>query len=171
MFGRSQKRGGPPVGGAGSLAGGSSGARRRHGRRPIRSSLTGPELPDPTGRVLQFELDARGAIEELRSQVGDELHGVRIGVTTAPLGARPRGVRPRSSAVAPPESEQPLFYSIDREQRSIVLYRMPIQRARGLHVEDAEHRRLFVEHCVYRAVCEYLRLDPWDLLPGRFDHF
>lgn len=68
-------------------------------------------------------------------------------------------------------SELPQLYSVDREQRSIMLFRMPIQRARGLHVDDDEHRRYFVEHCVYRAVCEYLGREPWELLPGRFDHF
>ncbi len=64
-----------------------------------------------------------------------------------------------------------MLYSIDRSARSIMLYRMPIQRARGLHVNDDEHRRYFIEHCVYRAVCEYLGREPWELLPGRFDHF
>lgn len=132
-------------------------AARRHGRRPIRSSLTGAQLPDPDGRVIRFELAARGALDLLRQELGDELDGVRIGFSTAP---RIEG-----------ESEQPLFYSIDRANRTIVLYRMPIQRARGLHVEDAEHRRYFVGHCVHRAVCEYLGRDPWDVLPGRFDHF
>lgn len=130
---------------------------RRHGRRPIRSSLTGPQLPDPDGRVLRFELAARGALEMLRQELGDELDGVRIGFSTAPMMGG--------------ESEQPLFYSIDRANRTIVLYRMPIQRARGLHVEDAEHRRYFVGHCVHRAVCEYLGRGPWEVLPGRFDHF
>ena len=48
---------------------------------------------------------------------------------------------------------------------------MPIQRAQGLHVDDAEHRRLFIGHCVYLSVCEYLGRDPWELLPGRFDHY
>lgn len=69
------------------------------------------------------------------------------------------------------DSAQPMLYSVDRSAQSIMLYRMPIQRARGLHVNDDEHRRYFVEHCVYRAVCEYLGREPWELLPGRFDHF
>ena len=90
---------------------------RRHGRRPIRSSLTGPQLPNPDARVARFELAARAALELLRQEVGDELRGVRIGFATAPIG---RGTG---------TSEQPLFYSIDRADRTIVLYRMPIQRA------------------------------------------
>lgn len=130
---------------------------RRHGRRAIRSSLTGPGLSNPDGRIVRFELDARAALEVLQHALPEELRGVRIGFATAPLGET--------------RSEQPLFYSIDRPGRSIVLYRMPIQRAQGLHVDDAEHRRLFVGHCIYRAVCEYLGSDPWDLLPGQFDHY
>ena len=92
----------------------------------------------------------------------DELRGLKFGFATAPPASIPFGQR---------ESGQPIFYSVDRRNRTIVLYRMPIQRAEVLHVDDAEHRRLFVGHCVYRAVCEYLGANPWDLLPGRFDHF
>ena len=92
-------------------------------------------------------------------EVGDELRGVRIGFATAPMG---QGAG---------TSEQPLFYSIDRADRTIVLYRMPIQRAKGLHVDDDEHRRLFIGHCVHRAVCEYLGRAPWEIASGRFDHF
>lgn len=130
---------------------------RRHARRPIRSSLAGPTLPDPHGRIARFEADARGAVEVLQAEFPEELKGVRIGFQTAPSG---RG-----------ESTLPLLYTIDRKARSIRLFRMPIQRARGLHVNDDEHRRYFVEHCVYLAVCEYLGREPWELLPGRFDHF
>jgi hypothetical protein len=135
---------------------------KRHGRRPIRSSLTGPSLPDPDSRVLRFEIDARAAIELLRQLLPDELRGLKVGFSTAPPAKAPPGQN---------DSGLPLFYSVDRRHRSIVLYRMPIQRAQVLHVDDAEHRRLFIGHCVYRAVCEYLGQDPWDLLPGRFDHY
>ncbi|WP_336659046.1 metallopeptidase family protein [Leucobacter sp. USHLN153] len=130
----------------------------RHGRRPIRSSLSGPTLPDPESRVRRFEADARAAVEVLQGYLPAELQGVRFGFQTVPT-------------VEAGESQAPLLYSVDRAARSIVLYRMPIQRATGLHVDDAEHRRYFVEHCTYRAVCEYLGADPWDLIPGRFDHY
>ncbi|KUF08376.1 metallopeptidase family protein [Leucobacter sp. G161] len=129
----------------------------RHGRRPIRSSLTGPALANPASRVARFETDARGVVEFLQHTFPDELRGVQIGFQTVPSGQG--------------DSAQPMLYSIDRSARSIMLYRMPIQRARGLHVNDDEHRRYFIEHCVYRAVCEYLGHEPWELLPGRFDHF
>lgn len=130
---------------------------RRHGRRPIRSSIVGPALRNPHNRVSRFETDARGAVEYLQSMFADELRDVQIGFQTVPSGLG--------------ESSAPMLYSVDRTRRTIMLYRMPIQRARGLHVNDDEHRRYFVEHCVYRAVCEYLGREPWELLPGRFDHF
>lgn len=139
-----------------------SGQAKRHGRRAIRSSLSGPELPNPDSRVTRFELDARSALEALRALLPADLAGVKIGFSTVP-GDEVRNINA--------QSEHPVLYSVDRKARSIVLYRMPIQRARGLHVDDAEHRRYFVGHCLYLAVCEYLGRDPWELLPGRFDHF
>lgn len=134
---------------------------RRHERRPIRSSLTGPQLPNPNARVARFELAARGALELLRHELGSDLDGVRIGFATVPI----------NMTAAESESGEPLLYSIDRVERTIMLYRMPIQRAKGLHVEDDEHRRYFVGHCVHRAVCEYLGREPWEVAPGRFEHF
>jgi hypothetical protein len=130
---------------------------RRHGRRPIRSSITGAQLPDPDGRVLRFEIAARGAIEVLQRHLGDELRGVRIGFSTVPVDRV--------------DVDGPVYYSFDRREGTILLYRMPIQRAQVLHVDDAEHRRLFIEHCVYRAICDYLGRDPWDVLPDRFEHY
>lgn len=123
----------------------------------MRSSMTGINLPDPQSRFARFEREARGVVEMLQLLFPEELNGVQIGFQTAPSGSE--------------DSEFPLFYSIDRSSCTIILFRMPIQRARGLHVDDDEHRRRFVEHCVYRAVCEYLGRDPWELLPGRFDHY
>lgn len=133
---------------------------RRHGRRAIRSSLTGPGLPDPTSRILRFEIAARGAVELLQSMFPEELAGVSFGFITAPTGQD-----------ADTTSGLPQYYSLDRRKRTIMLHRMPIQRARVLHVDDEEHRRYFIEHCVYLAVCEYLGRQPWELAPGRFDHF
>lgn len=131
--------------------------RRRHGRRPIRSSLTGPTLPDPRSRVATFELYARSTVEYLQRQFPEELRGVRVGFQTVPTGEG--------------ESSLPQYYSIDRGSSTIMLFRVPIQRADVLHVDDAEHRRLFIEHCVYLAICEYLGREPWELLPGRFEHY
>ena len=129
----------------------------RHGRREPRSSLSGPSVLDPNSRVARFEAYARAAVELLQSLLPADLEGVQFGFQTVPTQVG--------------DSESPMLYSIDRESRTIILYRMPIQRARGLHVDDEEHRRYFIEHCAYIAVCEYLGREPWELLPGRFDHF
>lgn len=119
--------------------------------------MTGAHLPNPDGRILRFELAARGAIEFLRHHLAEHLQHVRFSFVTLPSGEADQLTSP--------------YYSVDRPGRLILLYRMPIQRARVLHVEDAEHRRMFIEHCVYRAVCDYLGRDPWELMPGRFDHY
>lgn len=130
---------------------------RRHGRRPNRSSATGHGLPNPDTRVRRFEAYARGAVELLQAHFPEELVGVQIGFQTAPTEHA--------------AGNNPLLYSIDRDAKTIMLFRVPIQRARGLHVDDDEHRRYYVEHCVHLAVCEYLGREPWEVLPGRFDHF
>jgi hypothetical protein len=119
--------------------------------------MTGPQLPNPDGRVLRFEVAARSALELMRHHLGDELANLRVGVATAPSGD--------------PDSGNPMFYSVDRATDTIILFRMPIQRAKGLHVDDAEHRRYFIGHCVHLAVCEYLGKEPWEVLPGYFDHY
>ncbi len=122
--------------------------------------MTGPFLPNPDGRLTRFELAARAAVQVLRADLPDELRGVRIGFSSAPSDDRKA-----------PQSDRPMLYSVDRRSRTIMLYRIPIQRAKGLHVDDEEHRALFVGRCVYLAVCELLGENPWDLLPGRFEHY
>lgn len=119
--------------------------------------MSGPGLRDPQGRLARFEYDARGVVEFLQHQFPEQLDSVNIGFQTVPIGK--------------PTSMRPLYYGIDRDTKTIMLYRVPIQRANVLHVDDAEHRRFFVEHCVYSAICEYLHREPWDLMPGYFEHY
>ena len=128
----------------------------RHGRRVARSSLTGPFVKNPTSRVARFDADSRSVVHYLQT-VLPELRQIDFRYVTMPADAS--------------ESEMPKYYAIDRERRTITLFRVPIQRARGLHVDDEDHRRMFIGHCVYRAACEYLGRSPWDLLPGQFDHY
>lgn len=134
---------------------------RRHSRRPIRSSLTGPLLIDPNHRTILFRGWAGAVIHYLRNKLHDDLEDVEIGFVTAPV----RKIKPSR------HTNQTMTHEIDRKAKRIVLYRMPIQRFRGLHVNDDDHRRMYVEHCVYLAVCDYLEADPWNLLPGEFDHY
>lgn len=133
-------------------------ATKRHGRRAARSSLTGPGLPNPQHRVTRFETDARGVVQLLQQHFPDELRDVQVGFQTAPTSDFT-------------ESKFPMLYGIDRAKRTVMMFRMPIQRAQGLHVNDDEHRRYFVQHCVYQAICEYMGREPWEVMPGRFDHY
>lgn len=129
----------------------------RHTHRGIRSSVTGPALADPTSRVAFFDRVARSTVDYLQSLFEDELRDTRIEFCSVPTNFTP--------------DQGPSLYRVNRSDNSILLYRIPIQRARGLHVDDELHRRMFIEHVVFRAVAEYLGKEPWELLPGQFDHY
>lgn len=155
---------------------------RRHAHRSGRSSITGPYLNNPESRIARFEQIAQSALHLIQHEVGDELRDVQIGFATAPavntidLSADAGeqallAARLKRDNKTGGESAHPLYYAIDRSTKTILMFRMPIQRAKVLHIDDAEHRALFIGHCVHRAVCEYLGREPWELLPGRFDHF
>lgn len=62
-------------------------------------------------------------------------------------------------------------WSVDTTRRSVVFYRLPIQRLTRLHRNDDMHRRMIIESCVFRGIAELLGKDPWDLAPDRFRHF
>lgn len=76
-----------------------------------------------------------------------------------------------SMPVTKPNTNMPNYYSIDRAKKLITLHRVPILRARVLHVNDQDHRRMFIGHCVYQAAAEYLGSRPWGIDPGLFDHY
>lgn len=129
----------------------------RHQHRSMRSSITGPALANPNSRLAFFDRVARATVDYLQSAFEDELRDVRIEFCSVPTNFKP--------------DQGPALYRIDRDDKSILLYRVPIQRAKGLHIDDELHRRMYIEHVVFRAVAEYLNRDPWELLPGEFDHF
>lgn len=123
----------------------------------MRSSVTGPALANPNSRLAFFDRVARSTVEYLQSLFEQELRDVRIEFCSVPTNFA--------------HDQGPALYRVNRDDRSILLYRIPIQRARGLHVDDELHRRMFIEHVVFKAVAEYLGREPWELLPGQFDHF
>lgn len=153
MFGRRKPQAAEPL----AL---SPARRRRHGRRPIRSSLTGSQLRNPASQVETFKAWAAVTIQYLRQHFS-ELDDVNIGFMSLPPYELPEGT----------QSKEPMFWLVSRADRTIYLFRSPIQQFRGLHEPDEIHRRMFVEWCVYQAVCEYLDEDPWLLMPGQFDHY
>lgn len=134
-------------------------ARRptRHGRhgRDDRSPVVRPPLPPLETRADKFDLAVGSAAEFLRS-AWPELREVRFEV-----GAMP---------AAPDEDGIPRW-TVDTEQKRIVLYRLPIERLAHLHRNDDLHRRMQIEGSVFRAAAEYLDRDPWDLGPERFRFF
>jgi hypothetical protein len=119
--------------------------------------VAGPHLPPLRTRQDVFELTVASAIEYLRDAWPDDLESVRIevaGMPAAPAGSR--GVE---------------RWRVVPRERTVILYRLPIERMAHLHKNDEWHRRSFIESCVFRAVAELLGKDPWDLAPERFRHF
>lgn len=126
----------------------------RHGRhgREGRSPLVRPPLPQIDTRIEKFDLAVGSTTEYLRG-TWPELRDVSFEIAWMPATTTDEGV-PR--------------WTIDREAKRIVLYRVPIERFGHLHRNDDLHRRLLVEGAVFRAAADYLDRDPWDLGPDRF---
>ncbi|MFZ4893260.1 metallopeptidase family protein [Plantibacter sp. Mn2098] len=127
--------------------------RSRHGRAG-RSIIVGPNLPPLTTRVDQFDLTVATTADYLRGSWPDELADVTFEV--APMPMQNTGVDGVDR------------WKVNRAARTIILYRLPIQRLSKLHQNDELHQRMMVESCVFRAVAELLGKDPWDLGPDRF---
>lgn len=130
--------------------------RNRHGHG-VRGPITGPHLPLLHSRIESFDVAVAWTAEYLKGLWPDELLDVRFEVVAAP-----------ASALGSSDVER---WSVDQLGRSIVFYRVPIQRLSKLHRDDEIHRRLLVEGCVFRAVAEFLDRDPWDLAPERFRRY
>ncbi|GAA3588316.1 metallopeptidase family protein [Klugiella xanthotipulae] len=124
----------------------------RHGRG-MRSPVSGPELPILYNRIAAFDRVAGGTVEYLRSLWPGELDRVRFDFVSIPVTPSPEPVT------------EPQLWRVDAANHRITFYRVPLQRSGKLHVEDAAHRRMFIEYAVYSAVAEYLGKEPWELLP------
>lgn len=124
----------------------------RHGRAG-RSAVVRPPLPPLDSRWDRFDVAVGAASEFLRS-AWDELREVKFEMAWMPAAAGEDEGIPR--------------WKVDREAKTITLFRVPIERLGKLHREDDLHRRMAIEACVFRAAAEYLDRDPWDLGPERF---
>ncbi|WP_188241651.1 MULTISPECIES: metallopeptidase family protein [Microbacterium] len=131
--------------------------RSRHGRhgREDRSPVVRPPLPPLDTRIDRFDLAVGTAAEFLRSAWSD-LRDVSFEIGDMPPATDEDGI-PR--------------WTVLREAKRIILYRVPIERLSHLHRNDDLHRRMMIESCVFRAAAEYLERDPWDLGPERFRFF
>jgi|SRR6185312_332730 hypothetical protein len=132
-------------------------APTRHGRhgREGRSPVVRPPLPPLESRYEKFDLTVGTTAEFLRS-AWEELRDVRFEIADMPAASDDDGI-PR--------------WLIDRKDKRIVMFRIPIERLSHLHRSDDLHRRVEIEGCVFRAAAEYLGRDPWDLGPERFRDF
>ena len=130
-------------------------SRDRHGRG-IRSAVTGPHLPLLRTRADVFESTVVQTAEYLKDMWPEELHDVSFEIAGLPSEVRGTAGVDRWLTL--------------REERRIILFRLPIERLAKLHRSDDLHRRVLVESCVFRAVAELLGKDPWDLAPDRFRH-
>ena len=123
----------------------------------MRNVVTGPYLPPLTTRIILFESTVASMAEYLTDLWPEELAAVRFEVAGIPAG--------RVS------DERVDRWQVDRANRRVVLYRVPIERLTRFHVRDEYHLVLVIEAGVVRAVAELLGKDPWDLAPERFRHF
>jgi hypothetical protein len=114
-----------------------------------------PPLPPLESRYEKFDLTVGTTAEFLRSS-WEELRDVRFEIADMPAAPDADGI-PR--------------WLLDRANKRIVLFRIPIERLTRLHRNDDVHRRAEIEGCVFRAAAEYLGRDPWDLGPERFRYF
>ncbi|QBR90597.1 metallopeptidase family protein [Microbacterium sp. dk485] len=112
-------------------------------------------MPPLDTRAERFDLAVGTAAEFLRS-AWEELRDVSFEIGVLPPSPDDQGI-PR--------------WHVLREQKRIILYRVPIERLSHLHRNDDLHRRMMIESAVFRAAAEYLDRDPWDLGPERFRYF
>jgi hypothetical protein len=128
--------------------------RDRHGRG-VRSSVAGPHLPFLRTRVELFDDLVAETADHLRELWPDELADVAFEVAGLP---------------AAPDASEVERWRVDRTARTVVLYRLPIERLS--HVPEARRsadaewqHRVLVEGWVLQAVGDLLGKDPWDLSP------
>lgn len=92
------------------------------------------------------------AADYLIAEFPDELQGVQFGIAGMPSRSSGSGGIDR--------------WSIDRERKSIIMYRVPIQQLIKPVVDTPINRRIVAETCVFDAAAEYLGLDPGDIGPS-----
>jgi len=129
--------------------------RSRHGHG-ARGPVTGPHLPMLHNRIDLFEMTVASTADYLKGLWPDDLDDVHFEIAAAPIGK--------------PDERGVQRWLVDSAHRTVILYRIPIQRLSKLHRNDELHQRMLVESCVFRAVAELLGKDPWDLAPERFRH-
>mgnify|MGYP007012798086 FL=1 len=126
--------------------------RDRHGRG-IRQPLVTDLLPGRQ-RLSSFEQIVSGTCDYLINAWPDELAELSWEIADAPsISAESKGVR---------------RWAVKRDQMTIVIYRLPIERLGHHRRTDALHERMHIEEFVFAAVGHLIGKDPWDLVPERY---
>lgn len=115
--------------------------------------MSGPLAQPHLHGGQEFADIVAAAVSYLQGQSPEELSNLRIDVVGMP-GDIDASRLPR--------------WSLNREDRTIRLYRYPIERLTKLHKRDRWHKRVLIESVVFSAVAEMLGTDPWHIAPDRF---
>lgn len=136
--------------------------RDRHGRgirQPLLSNLLQMRGLSTTGlansnRLSSFEQIVSGTCEYLKNVWPEELIDLEWEVADAPT--------------IKPDSKDVRRWAVKRDQMTIVIYRLPIERLGHHRRVDALHERMHIEENVFAAVGHLIGKDPWDLVPERY---
>ena len=82
------------------------------------------------------------------------MHDIQVEMTLLPSAERADGVPRRWTAL--------------RDERRVILYRLPIERGSKLHRDDDWHRRNNIETIVIEAIADLIDIDPYELAPNRY---
>lgn len=132
------------------MSGKSSRLRRdRHGRG-VRHSLTGSLYRSGGSSQDQFRLIVSSAVEYIKEHWPEELGNMTALILDAPV------VGSNSSYVK--------RWSIRKESKTIILYRLPIMRLENSNNPNEE--RIRIEHHVFEAAAALIGKEPWELIFG-----
>jgi len=120
-------------------------ARNRHGK----DRYTAPLVSERTQRRSQlsrFEQIVATTVDFCRTQWPTEMQGVRWVVEKSPIFDG---------------TEVPRF-AVDKETKTIIIYRVVIERLTHARRTDPFDERIHIEHYVFDAIAELLGRDPFD---------
>jgi hypothetical protein len=127
----------------------SSARRDRHGRG-VRHSLTGSLYRSGGSNQDQFRLIVASAVEYIKEHLPEELGNMTALILDAPIvGVNSRYVK---------------RWSIRKESKTIILYRLPILRLDTSNNPNEE--RIRIEHHVFEAAAALIGKEPWELIFG-----
>ena len=124
----------------------------RRARRPGRSAVAGPLLAPKRHRSDFFNETVLSLVDHLKDIAPDEIDDITVTISAMPT--------------QPDESPGISRWSVDRANRHVTLFRLPIERLTGTQSDDPWQRRLAIESVVIRAIAELIDWDPWRLAHG-----